>query len=381
MLLQLQKAGIKDLDALKNRIDACASSHASKHYGVLKKHEIKKEADETDNVKQDTPIKIEVKKEEDQDDKSKVEYEDTPAKDPLKTEQIALALERLGMWEEARAIRLRLHRHTKSKHVEKKRSSKNRASASTSFRPLATPARASSAHGRAKRGSSSTLDRASEVKSDEMTLADLARQVKKEQKPAIEKMLLSDPASTDAGAQKIGPSLDQYWKGDPLASAIQLLYLSPSVHEAIQTMGLTHLSADEEALHELTEKSRKFVPALSELRNKAIDRALLRQYGEEVGDISSEGESSELEYAISGSDQEGTARPDSNFILPPGWRTEKFRRKSRQVREYVDPEGRRYRTMSEAWQAVNHARARENMTERMRAKYAATLSGSGGNAK
>jgi predicted extracellular nuclease len=226
-----------------------------------------------------------------------------------------------------------------------------------------------SASGSADKENSSKQD--IDVKSDDITLADFARQVKKERKPTIDKMIFSDTTIASAESVKASASLDQYWKGDPLASAIQLLYLAQSVHEAIQTMGLSHLTADEEALRELTARSRKFVPALSELRNKAIDRALLRQYGEDIGDISSEGESSECEFAISGSDHEDAVRPESNFILPQGWRTEKFRR----VREYIDPDGRRYRTMSEAWKAVNIARARENMAQRMKAKFAAVISG------
>lgn len=160
-----------------------------------------------------------------------------------------------------------------------------------------------------------------------------------------------------------------------MASAIQLLHLATSADEAVQALYLNPLTADEQALQQLSQRSRDFVTALAELRGKAIDLAVLKKLGGEPQALSSDGESSDFDYALSGSDGEGpsAAQRDSDFILPPGWRTEKFRRKSRDVREVVDPTGRRYHTMAEARKAVDIARVRENMSQRMRSKFAGTL--------
>merc|ERR1719263_273025 len=95
-------------------------------------------------------------------------------------------------------------------------------------------------------------------------------------------------------------------------------------------MFLNSLTADEHALQQLSRRSREFVSALAELRGKAVDRAVLRKLGGEPKSLSSEGESSEREYVLSESDEEGPSgrQKTTDFILPPGWHTEKFRRKS-----------------------------------------------------
>jgi len=232
------------------------------------------------------------------------------------------------------------------------------------------------------------------VRGDEISLADFARQAKhgKPQTPTVFPAIKPDSnvgANAGKTAAATGPGaaladaaaiLPSYWRRDALASAIQLLHLAPTAEAAVESMSLHSLTADERALQQLSRKSREFVLALADLRGKAVDRALLRKLGPEPQAVSSEGESSEMEFALSASDGEGPATRGSDFILPPGWRTEKFRRKNRDVREYVDPHGTRYRNMLDARRAVDAARVRENMSQRMRSKFAGwvpmdTLSG------
>lgn len=222
-----------------------------------------------------------------------------------------------------------------------------------------------------------------------MSLADLGRKAKHDELskgiPQARPAPGSAPASAGAAAGatvataarlpvfvEAAARLPLYWRRDALASAIQLLHLAPTAEEAVEAMCLSSLTADERALQQLSRRSREFVSALAELRVKAVDRALLRKLGGEQEALSSEGESSEMEFVLSGSDGEGPG-PNSDFILPPGWRTEKFRRKSIHVREYVDPHGTRYRTMEAARRAVDTARVRENMSQRMRSKFSGTL--------
>jgi len=226
---------------------------------------------------------------------------------------------------------------------------------------------------------------------EEMTLADVARLAKLAKKQSCLSGSNSAAHATHAGSgdaiagestHAFAPPVDaaamlpSYWRRDALACAIQLIYLASSAEEAVQALHLNPLTADELALQLLSRRSREFVSALADLRSKAIDRSLLRALGGEPENLSSEGESSDREFVLSGSDGEGTtrARRESDFILPPGWRTEKFRRKSLHVREFVDPQGIRYRTVADAQRAVDMFRVRETMSQRMRSKFSATLS-------
>jgi hypothetical protein len=210
-----------------------------------------------------------------------------------------------------------------------------------------------------------------------MSLADFARHVKLEEKHADEKKILPTefPHGPASASKDLGRALniDRYWKRDPLACAIQGLYLEHSTEDAIKRMCFNNQTADEEALQQLSSRSREFIPALAELRSKAIDRAVMHRFSESQAAESSEGESSEFDFAISASDGEGAGRREKDFLLPPGWYTEKFRRQSREVREFVDPTGRRYRTASDARQAIDSARARDNINQRLKAKYGGVL--------
>eukprot|EP00928_Gymnodinium_smaydae_P065647 TRINITY_DN4874_c1_g2_i2.p1 TRINITY_DN4874_c1_g2~~TRINITY_DN4874_c1_g2_i2.p1 ORF type:complete len:1277 (-),score=329.72 TRINITY_DN4874_c1_g2_i2:127-3894(-) len=174
------------------------------------------------------------------------------------------------------------------------------------------------------------------------------------------------------------------WARQHLSGVLQALYLAPSVDEAVAELNLSPWTADEEALRSLARRSRELVPALAKLRAKAVDGGVLRQLCvKEEPDDAEAGESSALEFGVSDqSDGEarkaGGKQKEIPLVLPPGWRTDKFRRGRRECREFIDPNGRRYRCMAEARRAVDAFRARENMAERMREKYAGRIASSVG---
>lgn len=177
------------------------------------------------------------------------------------------------------------------------------------------------------------------------------------------------------------------WERDPLVKVMQAVYGAASACEAQDQLFLSPYSADEEALKTLACQSQKIVPALAQLRRKAVDRAILmtgdcckdgqvvKEDDEEDEHVDSDGESSAVEFGVSDSDgEDGPVRPKSlpPLVLPPGWRTEMFRRKGRQCREFVGPNGRRYRTKAEAHRVINLQRTRENLVQQIRSKYTAT---------
>jgi len=174
-----------------------------------------------------------------------------------------------------------------------------------------------------------------------------------------------------------------------MARALSALHACATSAEAEERLFLSPRSADEEGLRFLAARSREFVPALAELRRKAVDRAVLvagerrrsaaLQAAKEEDVECSEGQSSELEFHVSDSDGgkngEASANPKKAppVMLPVGWRTESFRRKGREIREFVDPLGRRYRTMTAARTAINAERTRANMMKQLKSKYASSL--------
>lgn len=57
-------------------------------------------------------------------------------------------------------------------------------------------------------------------------------------------------------------------------------------------------------------------------------------------------------------------------FLPVGWRTETFRLKGRERREYIDPHGKRYRTLAEAKKAIDAERTRQNIANLLKQRVA-----------
>eukprot|EP00930_Biecheleria_cincta_P023626 TRINITY_DN17040_c0_g1_i2.p1 TRINITY_DN17040_c0_g1~~TRINITY_DN17040_c0_g1_i2.p1 ORF type:complete len:1109 (+),score=221.83 TRINITY_DN17040_c0_g1_i2:50-3376(+) len=194
-------------------------------------------------------------------------------------------------------------------------------------------------------------------------------------------------ASQDKAPKKSSASLrsELAWERDPLVRAMQGVYCAASADEAQNKLFLSTRSADEEALQTLACQSQKIVPALAQLRSKAVDRAILmggerhedgQVVQEEDEHADSDGESSAMEFGVSDSDGDGNddgavrIKERPALVLPQDWRTEMFRRKGRECREFVGPTGRRYRTMPEARRVINLQRTRENMVQKLRSKYA-----------
>eukprot|EP00930_Biecheleria_cincta_P098244 TRINITY_DN89919_c0_g1_i1.p1 TRINITY_DN89919_c0_g1~~TRINITY_DN89919_c0_g1_i1.p1 ORF type:complete len:1177 (-),score=234.31 TRINITY_DN89919_c0_g1_i1:261-3719(-) len=219
---------------------------------------------------------------------------------------------------------------------------------------------------------------------DDQTLASLVVMAKSKGGPQ---------AQPGAGVSKPDKPLPQelaYWQREPMARALCALHACATAAEAEELLFLSPRSADEEGLRSLAARSREFVPALAELRRKAVDRAVLvaaeKRRSASLQSVNaedaecSEGQSSELEFHMSDSDggKKGESNTDPKkpppVMLPAGWRTESFRRKNREIREFVDPLGRRYRTMTAARKAINAERTRTNMMKQLKSKYASSLS-------
>jgi len=192
-----------------------------------------------------------------------------------------------------------------------------------------------------------------------------------------------------AEAKKAAPEVQNApkelaWQRDPLVRIIEAVHSAATAADAEEQFFLSPWTAEQEALRSLSRRSREFVPALADLRRKAVDRAILmagerRRTGQTVKqepvDVS-DGESSELDFGVSGSDREDAAakpKEPTPLVLPLGWRTEVFRRKGRDRREFVDMQGRRYGTVAEARKAINAERTRQNMAQELKKKYAEAL--------
>jgi len=377
LLRQFMKAGINDLTDLKKRVDAIADSRAKKSLPRDPSHN-----------KGAPPAQ-------------------PPEKEPLETSQIAGLFEQLGLLDEARAVRARQQRMLEAKasgRQARRRQARSQAAPSKQQQQT-TPQRPRV--GQPAAGTPPPLGRprpkgvgpraAEEGDADaEMTLADIAQQAKREKKQR-EKAARRPPVPVEETAPQTQaatlPVLSPFWNGDPLARAVQLLHLAASAEEAAAAMCLSPETADEEAFRFLSQRSREFVPALVELRSRAVDREVLQCLGGDSKAPSSEGESSAQEFGVSSSGGSEAEVPDASMgskkrrkeaaadlLLPEGWRTEKFQRRSREVREFVDPSGRRYRTVPEARKAVDAVRARVNVERHLRDRYAAGMLGHRGGA-
>lgn len=160
--------------------------------------------------------------------------------------------------------------------------------------------------------------------------------------------------------------------------ALQDLHAADSVEDAVANLHLSNLTADEEAIQILAARSREFVPALEELRKKAIDRHVLlnlvQDRKEDSHDAGSDGESSvdefELDDATSG---EEDVIKEAPLVLPDGWRIDRSGTGGRRL--FVDPAGTIYRTEAQAKQAVDAQRRAANVASRLRSKFEAKLNG------
>ena len=160
-----------------------------------------------------------------------------------------------------------------------------------------------------------------------------------------------------------------------LGRALFSLRAFGSAQEAEETFHLSTLTADEQSLHSLSTASREFVPALVELRSKAMDREILEPLMGTVenGNEDSEGEASDYGFAVSdGSDNDEDAKAvrEAPLVLPPGWRAVRMQINNKNVTQFFDPRGARYKTESQAQAAVANQRIAANMSRNLMAKFA-----------
>lgn len=172
-----------------------------------------------------------------------------------------------------------------------------------------------------------------------------------------------------------------------LGRALFTLRMFASAEEAEDTLHLSTLTADEHSLHALSASSREFVPALAELRSKAIDREILEPLAREslaktavAGGDDSEGEATDYGFNIdddsSGEEDAGEEAKrkqarEAPLVLPPGWRAERMLIGGKNVLQFVDPRGMRYRNESLAKAAVAQERIKANMSRSLMSKFAA----------
>eukprot|EP00930_Biecheleria_cincta_P096577 TRINITY_DN88400_c0_g1_i1.p1 TRINITY_DN88400_c0_g1~~TRINITY_DN88400_c0_g1_i1.p1 ORF type:complete len:2469 (+),score=622.90 TRINITY_DN88400_c0_g1_i1:85-7491(+) len=142
-----------------------------------------------------------------------------------------------------------------------------------------------------------------------------------------------------------------------LVRAMQMLYLAESVADAVGS--LRSETADEEALQELTARSEEFAPALGMMRSLAVDRDVFSHLAEDLDEENPEVAESESEASDVEKDLAGKKNEMAPVVLPPGWRLEWVKRKKNEMREFVDPNGVRYRNVREVRAALLEWEARE----------------------
>lgn len=122
--------------------------------------------------------------------------------------------------------------------------------------------------------------------------------------------LHGEPSRSDSG-----PSIKSAFAAerDPLLRMMQCLYCAQSAAEAEKELCLGMRTADEEALRNLSQRTREFVPALAAFRKKAVDRLILATERrtkaeapkEAVAD--SDGQSSSIDFGLT-DDEKDTRR-------------------------------------------------------------------------
>eukprot|EP00408_Alexandrium_pacificum_P010459 CAMPEP_0171213176 /NCGR_PEP_ID=MMETSP0790-20130122/30509_1 /TAXON_ID=2925 /ORGANISM="Alexandrium catenella, Strain OF101" /LENGTH=693 /DNA_ID=CAMNT_0011678875 /DNA_START=15 /DNA_END=2093 /DNA_ORIENTATION=- len=368
LLRRLFRAGIRSFEALKARIDACGPRTPS------------------------SASQLEASK-----------------KEPISPAGIATFMEQLGLFDEAKALRAREKAGIAGKQRQKvkgpqKGQGRQLGRAGSDAQTLAELAELAPAHGAGRQQGARPVRRASgplrtaasfgsggaeepaaatpgKVSRRASGLSTTSAVTREQSQPAAVAVAVGEAVAGGPAAKvpRQASGVEPGWRRDPLAATLANLQAAASAEEAAVEMRLSARTADEEALKELAERSRAFVPALTELRRKAIDRLILRGLGGELAQEGSEGESSAHEFGVSASSGEEHGakggKKETPLILPPGWHIETTRRgkKARECREFVDPGGRHYRTVTEARKAIDKARSLENMAQRVKSQYAASL--------
>mmetsp|Transcript_42709 Transcript_42709/g.110427 ORF Transcript_42709/g.110427 Transcript_42709/m.110427 type:complete len:1187 (+) Transcript_42709:74-3634(+) len=364
LLRRLLSLGIQDLQSLKARVDACGMSA----HGRLPE----------------------------------------AGKEPLDLDQVTNIMEQLGLMAEAKAVRLKQQRVPKQGGRKKARKEglpgrfvatqelASGHSAESTARKSSKPAAPLTKKGD---GAAVVLPRQTAStalsKPGSLTLRpeddDLLASLVRPKGAAAASARRQGTAQRDVTPKQAAPQQPQqlqqpqqplpHWRRDALVKAIQELYLASSAEEAAEKLHLSGETADEQALRRLAEQSREFVPALAELRHKAVDRTVLQKFSNDCvkDEEESAGDSSVHEFGVSDSSghEDGSKPKEVPLVLPQGWRTQIFRRNNREVREFVDPAGRRYRTTAQARRAIDAARSAVNVAQRLRSKYVAGLAKDG----
>ncbi|CAE7171199.1 unnamed protein product [Symbiodinium pilosum] len=309
LLRRLFAAGVRDLETLKLRLDNCGGHTSERAAGT---------------------------------------------KPPLSLPQAAMFLEQLGLWEEAKALRMRLQKtRTVGIQVRRKQQPWNRRSGRSvirmkkaptflpvksqfvdakvelrsnavkvlkeekvkleevivkkempdeqdkkrqsqgplsSSRPVATPQTPQCSHVKEEETATETCGTG-----DDQTLASLLD-------PDPPKKIRASRCSNEGEAQAPTAKADFAWERDPLVRMMQCLYSAQSAAEAERELFLNMRTADEEALRNLSQRTREFVPALTAFRKKAVDRAILwsakREKGSKENVEESDGQSSSIDFGL-----------------------------------------------------------------------------------
>jgi len=161
---------------------------------------------------------------------------------------------------------------------------------------------------------------------------------------------------------------------------------STSLEDAVKDLHLNVRTADEEALSMLADRSRKFVPALDELRSKAVDRDVLlslRKKAKQEVTQESDGETSVDEFELSSGEESNLVDAqlrdrEMPLVLPEGWRVEEVQRGKVRRRVFVSATGEQYNTEAQAKIAVAEVRRAENMMKRLRSRFSAKFANAAG---
>eukprot|EP00933_Yihiella_yeosuensis_P043524 TRINITY_DN3835_c0_g2_i1.p1 TRINITY_DN3835_c0_g2~~TRINITY_DN3835_c0_g2_i1.p1 ORF type:complete len:574 (-),score=232.58 TRINITY_DN3835_c0_g2_i1:157-1878(-) len=164
-------------------------------------------------------------------------------------------------------------------------------------------------------------------------------------------------------AEELARLLEQAEKGAArpraLVRAMQMLYLAESAADAVAS--LRPETADEEALRQLAERTEEFAPALDAMRSLAVDKDVFAHLADEIEHEHQDLPESESEASDVG--KELAKNEPAPVVLPQGWRLEWVKRKKKEMREFVSPDGTRYRNVKEVrealviWEAMQAAKA------------------------
>lgn len=152
-----------------------------------------------------------------------------------------------------------------------------------------------------------------------------------------------------------------------LCRDLQALYFAPSA-TAIAT-SLTCETADEERLQTLARRSQELCPALGQMRDKAVDRAVLADLVEAEAASEDDGQSSGGELGLScdsSGDEEDVGKKKQSLMLTAGWRVERTKMSDgRERRVFIDPLNQRFEREADARQVIELKESAKRMVAKM----------------